>query len=275
MTKNLLLRIVTGLLYIGAIFLALYSVPFVFYSIFLIIMLFALNEFYLILRIKRIQSQVLLANIIAVVMFSLSYFKNHLGFQIDYAPILIPLFLFIYIVELYKGLKQPIHNIAFTILGLVYIAVPFSFLPHIAFLDLTDLSIKSNLVFSMFIFIWANDTFAYIWGITLGKHLLFPRISPKKTIEGFVGGLLSTLGIAVFISKYISQDLSLNAWLGAAVVIVIAATFGDLTESMLKRYLNIKDSGKMLPGHGGFLDRFDSVIFSIPAFFTYLQIINL
>lgn len=272
--KNLILRILTGLLYIGVIYASLYTTPIIFYVTFLILHLCILHEFYSLLRAKGIKTLSWFALIVSALLYTAAYCKHYWETPISYHVILIPLFMAIFIIQLFKESKKPFHSIAYTLLGLIYISYPFALLSNLAFDD-TSHTFLSNIIMAMFIFIWANDTFAYVWGMTLGKHLLFPRISPKKTIEGFVGGLVSTVGIAIFISKFMFFDLTMNQWIGGAIVIVIASTFGDLTESMFKRYLKIKDSGTILPGHGGFLDRFDSVIFSIPAFFAYLQIITI
>jgi phosphatidate cytidylyltransferase len=272
--KNLILRVTTGILYIAIIVISLYTSPIVFYITFLLIHLAILHEFYSLLHAKGINTLSWLALSISALLFTASYCKHYWEIPISYHILLIPLFMLIFIIQLFKVSKKPFHSIAYTILGLIYISFPFAILPNLAF-DNNSNVLLSNIIMALFIFIWSNDTFAYVWGMLLGKHLLFPRISPKKTVEGFIGGLISTIAIAIVISNYFFFDLTLYQWIGAAIVIVIASTFGDLTESMLKRYLQIKDSGTILPGHGGFLDRFDSVIFSIPAFFTYLQIITL
>lgn len=273
--KNVLLRTITGLVYIGVIYVALYSVPYAFYGIFLALLGFTIFEFYRILNAKKINNQSIIGAITAFGMFSIAFLNNFKKIEIPFAAFLIPAILILFIVQLFQKSKAPFHSIAFTLLGLLYVAVPFTILPYLADFNPEHIRMQSNLIFAIFIFIWANDTCAYVFGMTLGKHLLFSRISPKKTIEGFVGGLLSTIGFAILISTYFFHELTLAQWIGGAIVIVISSTFGDLIESMLKRYLEIKDSGKSLPGHGGFLDRFDSLIFSIPAFYAYLQIIHL
>lgn len=270
--KNILLRSITGIIYIAIILSALYTIPEVFFVVFILIMLFALNEFYIILKVKKINTHVIPSNFAAIVIFTLSYYTNYYNSSFNYIGYILPFILVIYAYELFKLSKEPIHAIAFSILGIVYIALPFGLLPGIAFEN--NGSIRGDLILSMFIIIWSNDTFAFLWGITLGKHPLFPKVSPKKTIEGFVGGLISTIGISVVIAIYLCKDLTIIEWIGAAILLVIGATIGDLTESMIKRYLVIKDSGKLLPGHGGILDRFDSVLFCIPIFYTYLYSIN-
>ena len=127
---------------------------------------------------------------------------------------------------------------------------------------------------SMYVFIWINDTGAYLSGVTLGKHKLFPRISPKKSWEGSIGGALATTASA-FAIAHLFPFMSVAQWIGMALVVVVFGTFGDLTESMMKRHLDIKDSGRILPGHGGILDRLDSMLLAIPAVVIYLLILSL
>lgn len=130
-----------------------------------------------------------------------------------------------------------------------------------------------EIVIGIFILIWINDTFAYIVGKTLGKTKLFERISPKKTVEGFLGGLLFAMAGSYIISLYYTF-LSPAQWIISGIILVIFGTLGDLVESKLKREAGVKDSGKIMPGHGGILDRLDSVIFAIPFLFLFYQIIN-
>jgi phosphatidate cytidylyltransferase len=125
------------------------------------------------------------------------------------------------------------------------------------------------IVLSFFLIIWTYDTFAYLTGILVGKHRLFPRVSPKKTWEGTAGGFIFGLAATFLLSKYFT-DFDLLNWLIIASIIMVFGTFGDLSESLLKRSLNIKDSGNILPGHGGLLDRFDAVLMAAPAVFVYI-----
>jgi phosphatidate cytidylyltransferase len=127
----------------------------------------------------------------------------------------------------------------------------------------------------MFILIWANDTFAYIVGKSIGKHKLFERISPKKTIEGFIGGMIFTVAGAYILGQSNYFDfITPWQWMAFAAILVVFGTLGDLVESQLKRNAGVKDSGKIMPGHGGILDRLDSVLFAIPFLFLYYQILN-
>lgn len=184
----------------------------------------------------------------------------------------IPLATSVFIFELYRNHKRPFHNIAFTYLGILYIAIPISLFNFMAFDD-TPLQNDYSyvLILSYFILIWANDTGAYLFGVSIGKHRIFPRISPKKSWEGFFGGLIFTTITAWFISRYFTS-ISFYQWLTVGLISALIGVFGDLVESMYKRSLDVKDSGKFLPGHGGVLDRFDSVFLSAPIVFVYLKI---
>ncbi len=125
---------------------------------------------------------------------------------------------------------------------------------------------------AMFLLIWSNDTFAYLIGRMIGKTKLFERISPKKTWEGTLGGIFMTVLVGFLIGEFLPTNEPLWFWLGAAIIIAPCAILGDLYESMFKRSLKIKDSGSILPGHGGILDRFDAVFFSVPFFMAWTSI---
>ena len=151
-----------------------------------------------------------------------------------------------------------------------YVVIPFLLIIKLAFLRG---DYNPYIIIGMFVLIWANDTFAYIVGKSIGKRKLFERISPKKTIEGFIGGMLFTVAGAYVLGLYYAV-LSPWEWMGFAAILVIFGTLGDLVESKLKRNAGVKDSGSIMPGHGGILDRLDSIIFAIPFLFLYYQILN-
>ena len=134
----------------------------------------------------------------------------------------------------------------------------------------------SLIIIIIFLMIWINDTFAYLVGKTFGKHKLFEKISPKKTIEGFLGGAVFTIAFSFFIPMLFGWVKEDNRWIWIvqAIIIVIFATLGDLVESKFKRSANVKDSGNIMPGHGGILDRLDSIIFAAPFIFLFYQIIS-
>ena len=198
-----------------------------------------------------------------------------------FIPYLLTL-IYLFISELYLKQKNPIQDWAYTMLSQLYIALPFSMINVLSFQadPLTgQIAYHWLLPMSVFIFLWANDTGAYCAGSLFGRHKLFPRVSPGKTWEGSIGGAVIVLIIAAVISYFAGSDASLSTlnaqlstlkWLGLGLVVVFFGTWGDLVESLFKRTLGIKDSGNILPGHGGMLDRFDSSLMAIPAAVIYL-----
>ena len=188
-------------------------------------------------------------------------------------PAIVIFALALFAVELFRDDEQPFQRIAFSLCGIIYVCVPFTLLAYYKEQSVLTIGtdMASIMILLLFAFTWINDTFAYLTGILLGKHPLCPKISPKKTIEGLVGGFVFTIA-----SAFLFEHLLNVKWqiVGLSALVIICATLGDMVESRFKRYVGVKDSGKMLPGHGGFLDRFDSVIFSIPIFFAYLQMFD-
>ena len=210
------------------------------------------------------------------------------GFSSDLTPsaVFIPYLVsitYLMVAELYLKNEDPIHDWAYTMMAQLYIALPFSLLNTLAF-HLTPqglVTYDAVLPLSVFVFLWMNDTGAYLCGSLLGKHKLFPRISPGKCWEGSIGGGILVIAIAVLVwyltEQYQLNQLGLSAleWAGLGLTVVIFGTWGDLVESLFKRTLGIKDSGNILPGHGGMLDRFDSSLLAIPAAVVYLYTIML
>jgi phosphatidate cytidylyltransferase len=193
-----------------------------------------------------------------------------------FIPYLITL-IYLMVAELYLKQEDPIHDWAYTMMSQLYIALPFSLLNVLAFRSVgSDIVYTWHVALSVFVFLWINDTGAYLCGSLLGKHKLFPRISPGKSWEGSIGGAVVVLAVAAAISIYIDNVmLTLPQWLGLGLVVVVFGTWGDLVESLFKRTLGIKDSGSILPGHGGMLDRFDSSLLAIPAAVVYLYTLSL
>ncbi len=193
-----------------------------------------------------------------------------------FLPYLVTL-IYLMVSELYLKQEDPVHDWAYTMMSQLYIALPFSMLNVLAFQsDADGVHYVWTLPLSVFVFLWINDTGAYLCGSLLGKHKLFPRISPGKSWEGSIGGGILVMIVAVLVwyllEQYEQNALGLSAleWAGLGLVIVIFGTWGDLVESLFKRTLGIKDSGNILPGHGGMLDRFDSSLMAIPAAVVYL-----
>ena len=181
-----------------------------------------------------------------------------------YIIMLVPV---MFICELYRKSPTPIANIGATLTGVVYVAMPLSLLLFIPLLLGGGTWNPWTLIFYIVI-IWANDVFAYIFGMTLGRHSLFERISPKKSWEGFFGGLLGAMAVG-YVAATI-MDGNHAVWIGMALIAAITGVFGDLVESLFKRSVDVKDSGNIIPGHGGWLDRFDALILSAPFVFIYL-----
>lgn len=197
-----------------------------------------------------------------------------------FIPYLITL-IYLLVAELYLKQEDPIHDWAYTMMSQLYIALPFSLLNVLAFhqSEAGPFSVFDPILpLSVFVFLWINDTGAYLCGSLLGRHKLFPRISPGKSWEGSIGGavlvMLIAWGISYLTDQYsilnIQYSMSPLAWVGLGLTVVIFGTWGDLVESLFKRTLGIKDSGSILPGHGGMLDRFDSSLLAIPAAVVYL-----
>ena len=189
--------------------------------------------------------------------------------------------IYLFVSELYTKNKNAIHDLSYTMLGQMYVALPLSMINVLAFRTATDGNIHFYylLPLSVFIFLWTSDTGAYCVGSLFGKHKLFPRISPAKSWEGSIGGGVLVL-VAAFLVSLLDQNhgklsgLNTLQWLGLGLVVTVFGTWGDLVESLIKRTLGIKDSGTILPGHGGMLDRFDSSLLAIPASAVYIYTIQ-
>jgi phosphatidate cytidylyltransferase len=198
-----------------------------------------------------------------------------------FVPYLVTL-IYLMVAELYLKQEDPIHDWAYTMMSQLYIALPFSLLNVLAFQsDASGIHFVWSIPLSVFVFLWINDAGAYICGSLLGKHKLFPRISPGKSWEGSIGGGILVIIVAVLVwylsEQYEQNPLGLTAieWAGLGLAVVIFGTWGDLVESLFKRTLGIKDSGHILPGHGGMLDRFDSTLMAVPAAVVYLYTLQM
>ena len=180
--------------------------------------------------------------------------------------------------ELYFKKPSPINDWVHTLFPVIYIALPFALTSLLAFdVQGPTTGYSPVIPLTLFVFLWCNDVGAYCTGCTIGKHKLFERISPKKTWEGSIGGAVFTM-LAAFLLHHFLPDwysfMPVWVWIGMALVVVLFGTWGDLIESLMKREMGIKDSGKILPGHGGMLDRFDSALLAIPATVVYLSLIG-
>ena len=274
MKNNLFLRTLTGIVYVAALVGGILGGVYSYATLFSVIVGLCLWEFYGLVNTNKQVNVSRYINVCGgIYLFLATFFfiwNENIGFSV-YLPYLFYL-LIIFICELYRKKENPLLNWAYSFLGQIYIALPLSLLNRIAFLPSeSGMKYVPFLLLSLFVFIWINDTGAYLVGSSCGKHRLFERISPKKSWEGFLGGMiLSALSALVFAHFY--SEISCLHWIGLAILVVIFATFGDLTESLIKRTLKVKDSGNVLPGHGGFLDRLDSLLFAVYVLFFYAEI---
>lgn len=264
--SNLLTRIITGTVFVTLIIASLWygMIPTVIlFSIFTVL---GLIEFYkLFNQHQSVQVNWKFASFIGLLTFGIlaSTF-------LDWIPkitlyLLVPVWFLNMLVELWNKKNEPIYNIAIQMLGIIYIVLPFYLmieLNHQSSLDMPR-------AIGMFLLIWTNDSFAYLTGRLFGKTKLFERISPKKTWEGTIGGGILTIVVATLLAFFYNDQQDLIFWIIAACIVVPCSVLGDLLESLFKRNLKIKDSGTILPGHGGILDRFDAALFTVPFYFCW------
>ena len=281
--KNLIVRAITGVFFVTVMVLGILH-PHALIVLFALITGLSIWEYTgLVNNIKGVKVNRFISTIIGVYFF-LAVAGLRLtpveGFVV-FVPYILSI-LYLLISELYLKNENPINSWAYTMLGQMYIAMPFSMINVLAFQQVQPGQVTFDylLPLSIFIFLWTNDTGAYLCGSLLGKHKLFPRISPKKSWEGSIGGGILVLIVAGVIGYFANigatpHMLSIPGWVGLGLVVVFFGTWGDLVESLLKRTLGVKDSGNMLPGHGGMLDRFDSSLLAIPAAVVYLYTLTL
>jgi phosphatidate cytidylyltransferase len=264
---NLQQRIITGLLFGIVLISAILFSKLSFSLLFGIITLLGVMEFYRLSENMNLKAQTTLGIITSLSMYAIVGLQTQHLLANKWLCVLLPLVFVIFIAELYRKHQYPFANIAITLLGIMYVAVPFTLLQLIVMPN--QLTFAPTNLLGFFFILWANDSGAYFVGRKLGKTKLFERISPNKTWEGTVGGTLLALIVAAIQANYFT-DLSTTNWLVIAVIITITGSLGDLVESLLKRSINVKDSGTILPGHGGILDRFDGLLISLPFVYSYL-----
>lgn len=262
----MLTRAITGFFFIAVLIGAHLLGQVVFVSFFSLLGLWCLYEFYGIVGSGEAKPMAVLG-ILALAVLALLVSLHCIGL-IPFIKvwIFIPFFSVLFIYALFQKWPQPFHDIGYTLLGIIYAGIPFLFFVALGF-------VKGYFNFyiplGFLIILWSNDTGAYLAGRSFGRRKLFERISPNKTWEGFIGGLLFALLIAFNLEQYFGS-LSKSEWASMALIIGVFGTLGDLVESMLKRSLGVKDSGHILPGHGGLLDRFDGLLMAAPLVFLFL-----
>ena len=280
--KNFIIRAITGIFFVAAIVVSFIN-PLAMTFLFAIVTGLTIWEFTgLVNERDGVDTNRLICTVAGVYFFiAVIGFCSELTPSTVFMPYLITV-VYLMITELYAKNPDPIHTWAYTMMSQMYIALPFSMLGVLAFRGSHEGVVYSWVApLSVFVFLWINDTGAYLCGSLLGKHKLFPRISPGKSWEGSIGGFVFVSAIAVLIwhlaESYGYNDLSLNAyeWVGLGLIVAVFGTWGDLVESLFKRTIGIKDSGNILPGHGGMLDRFDSSLMAMPAAVVYLYTLTL
>lgn len=272
--KDLGLRLATGVVFltlvIGSILLVNKTViPFL--VLFSLTTAIGLWEFYRICENEKIYVQKRHGIFVGTGIFFITALISVDHAFLKYQLLVLPLMYAVFIRELFRNRENPFTNIGFTILGIIYIALPFTLLVYIVKPGLSG-EYKPLILLGYFMLIWVFDSGAYLVGSNFGKHKMFPKISPKKSWEGAVGGTVFAIMFAYILSLYV-DDLSFFDWSVISLIVVVIGTIGDLVESLLKRSVGIKDSGSIMPGHGGILDRFDSILISSPFVFVYLNFI--
>ena len=280
--KNFIIRTITGIIFVAAV-VASFLRPEAMVLLFSIVTGLTVWEFTgLVNQRPDVTVNRFISTVAAVYFFyAMTYFCSDIYAGVAKSVVFIPYLvttLYLLVAALYLKQKDHIQDWAYTMLAQMYIALPFSLLNVLAFNATNQGVVAFNtlLPLSVFVFLWVNDSGAYCCGSLLGRHKLFPRISPGKSWEGSIGGAVFVLAAAWAISSFLDgQMLTLPEWLGLGLTVVVFGTWGDLVESLFKRTLGIKDSGNILPGHGGMLDRFDSSLLAIPAAVVYLYTLSL
>ena len=264
-------RAITGFFFVIVMLASILLGPYVFGVFYLLLSAFALYEFYGLVKQSGIQPNVIVGILNGILIYAaFSLVHDLLPDASKYVFVLALTLSLIFFQELYKKSETPFTNIAYTIMGIVYAIIPFTFFHALGFLGN---SFNFHVPLAFLIMLWSNDTGAYLSGRFFGRTKLFERHSPKKTWEGFVGGVLIA-AVAAYILSNFYHELSWDKWVIMAILIGCFGTLGDLVESMFKRSINIKDSGGILPGHGGLLDRFDGLLLSAPIVYAYLYLIT-
>jgi phosphatidate cytidylyltransferase len=269
-------RLLTGILFVVVLLGSIYQSELASSILFFVIILLCQREFYGFFKASEVKPQSLVGILGGLGFFLAAAvaFQTNLSFNTLF--LIVPLLFIVFVFELFRNRKEPIANIGYTILGIIYVAVPFTLLHQISYYSDFQFGDTYNyeVLIGYFFILWANDTGAYLVGRKFGKRKLFERISPKKTWEGSLGGVFFGLLLG-YVNSQIFEGLDTLTWMILALIVVIFGSLGDLVESLFKRSLGIKDSGKILPGHGGVLDRFDGIFISAPMVYTFLKVLSI
>lgn len=276
---NLIRRTVTGAFIVIFVLGGLWLHPLSFFIVGAVMIGGTQHEYYIMVRGTGVRPQLVTGIISGFILYFTSTMIALGWLPLKGFLVLIPVISIVMVIELFRNVERPFDSLAHTFFSILYTAVPFSMFPFAAFnrtgleplLQMEGIQFSPGILIGFFLLLWTNDTGAYLVGSSLGKHRLFERISPKKSWEGLFGGMVLTLLVARLFSGWLGVA-DTTGWMVIAFIISVAGTLGDLLESMLKRSLGLKDSGTVMPGHGGFLDRFDSVVVAFPLVYFYLAI---
>jgi phosphatidate cytidylyltransferase len=267
--SNLTQRIIAALIAVPIMIAGIFYSPYTFWILFLAISVLTQYEFYKLIGLNGNLPLSIYGTFCGALLNVLTFWIEKESLPFRYYYLIIPMLTVTFFIKLYrKSDVKPFENLGYTFLGIIYVAVPFALINELVF---ERDHYKPYLMMGVLVILWVNDSGAYFAGSVMGRRKLFERISPKKTWEGFIGGAVFSL-LAAFVYAQFYEQLAVWKWLMVAAIIVITGTLGDLVESLFKRSIAIKDSGSVIPGHGGFLDRFDGLLLSMPFILTFLKI---
>ncbi|MBN1158854.1 MAG: phosphatidate cytidylyltransferase [Bacteroidales bacterium] len=272
--NTILKRTVSGIVYLILIVGSLFTGSVAFVVLLLCIGTIALYEFYKLADATAASPVIVTGLVAGIVMIATAFLVS--SRILDHAWLSSGLFLvlLLFVLTLFMNHQKASRNVALQLLGIVYVSLPLAASTYIIFPKSFQYEYTHRIMLGIFILIWINDTFAYLTGITIGRHRLYEKISPKKSWEGVAGGSLFTMVSAFWMSDLMNA-LTRKDWLVTAIIVSLFGVFGDLFESVIKREVSAKDSGNLIPGHGGVLDRIDSMLFVVPVVFIYMILNNL
>ncbi len=271
--KNLLTRTIAGAVYVVILLFGILGGTYFFIPIFGLILVFALHEFYRMVEKNTPHTISKAFNIISgIVIFISAYLYITQVNSYIFGVVSLGYLLILFASAILLNRKDIFQTTIYSVFGQVYITLPLCLLMLIAYQFTISNNYGFYLILAIFVFMWVNDTAAYLFGSLLGKHRLIERISPKKSIEGFIAGLLFAI-LAGYVFSYFYTNYTRFFWMGFALIAALFGTLGDLFESLIKRNYDVKDSGHLIPGHGGILDRIDSLLLAIPAVYLYLMMV--
>ncbi len=276
---NFVRRTITGVFIVLLVLGGLWLHPISFFIVGAVMIAGTQREYYIMVRGTGVRPQLVTGIISGFLLYVTSTIIAIGWLPLEGFLVLIPIISIVMTIELFRKVERPFDSLAHTFFSILYTAVPFSLFPFAAFnhtglsslIPMDGIMFSPGILIGFFLLLWINDTGAYLVGSAIGRYRLWERISPKKSWEGFFGGLILTLLIALLFAGWLGVT-DTKGWMIIALIISVAGTLGDLVESMLKRSLGFKDSGTVMPGHGGFLDRFDSMVLAFPLVYLYLAI---